>query len=155
MASFTASIEIIGINPYVEVPDEVLHVLFKQSKKSKGPIAVKGKLNGKPYIQHVVKYKGLWRLYLNTPMRQAAGIEVGDVAKVKIEFDNRVRETPMHPELAKALAANKKVKEVFDAQAPYRQKEMMRYLNSMKTAESVKRNIVKIMNSLKDQISAI
>ena len=82
-------------------------------------------------------------------MRQAAGISVGDIAKVEIAYDGRPRETPMHPDLQKAFSKNKTAKAKFDALAPYRQKEIMRYLNSMKTEESVKRNIVKIMNHLK------
>ena len=44
MLSFKANIEIIGINPYVLLPDKVLLALFKQAGKDKGPIPVKGKI---------------------------------------------------------------------------------------------------------------
>ncbi len=82
MKTFSAKILKIGINPYVLVPATVLKVLFEQAGKDKGPIPIKGTLNEKPFIQHLVKYSGKWRLYLNTPMRKAAGIDVGDMAIV-------------------------------------------------------------------------
>ena len=127
----------------------MLKELFKQVGKTRGPIPVKGKLNGKPFIQTVVKFQGAWRLYLNTPMRQAAGIDNGDVAHVEIEFDSKPRVTPIHPGLKKLFAKNKKLKKVFDTFPPYRQKEISRYLNSLKSEESVKKNLDKVMKHLK------
>jgi hypothetical protein len=148
MPAFRSVISIIGVNPYVPVPDKVLQKLFISAKKSRGPIPVKGMLNGKPFIQHIVKFKGIWRLYLNTAMRQAAGIDTGDLAKVTLAFDGAPRITPMHPALDKAFAKNKKAKAAFEKLAPYRKKEIMRYINSLKTEVSVAGNIGKIINHL-------
>ena len=148
MQSFSAKILKIGINPYVLLPATVLEKLFEQARKNKGPIPVRGKLNGKDYIQTLVKYAGLWRLYLNTPMRKAAGIDVGDIANVEIEFDPVPRVISMDPQLAKELEQNKKAKAVFDKLPPYRQKEIIRYIASMKTEVSVMRNVEKIMQHL-------
>ena len=86
MKSFSSKIQLIGVNPYVLLPVSVLKHLFEQAGKDKGAIAVKGKLNGKSFIQNLVKYSGKWRLYLNGPMRQAAGIDVGDMANVEIDL---------------------------------------------------------------------
>jgi len=148
MQSFSAKILKIGINPYVLLPATVLEKLFEQARKNKGPIPVRGKLNGKDYIQTLVKYAGLWRLYLNTPMRKTAGIDVGDIANVEIEFDPVPRVISMDPQLAKELEQNKKAKAVFDKLPPYRQKEIIRYIASMKTEVSVMRNVEKIMQHL-------
>jgi hypothetical protein len=148
MQKFKYIIDIIGVNPFVPVPPNILEYLFIKSGKFKGPIPVKGKINGKTYIQTVVKFKGIWRLYLNTPMRKAAGIDVGDEAFVEIDFDNNPRDIPMHPELKITFSKNKKAKKIFDTLAPYRQKEIVRYLNSLKTEDSVKRNIKKILEQL-------
>lgn len=148
MKSFSAKIFKIGINPYVLLPVSVLNALFDQSAKSKGPIPVRGTLNGKEFIQTLVKYSGKWRLYLNTPMRKAAGIDVGDRANVKIEFDPRPRLIPMHPKLVRALAQNKKAKAAFEKLIPSRQKEIVRYISFMKTEESVARNIEKVIRHL-------
>lgn len=148
MKTFSAKILKIGINPYVLLPAEVLNTLFDQSGKDKGPIPVRGTLNGKEFTQTLVKFSGKWRLYLNTPMRQAAGIDVGDTADVKIEFDPGPRLTPMHPKLLHALSQNKKAKAAFEKLVPSRQKEITRYLNFLKTEESVVRNIEKVIRHL-------
>jgi hypothetical protein len=145
---FSSRIFKIDINPVVNVPERVLKELFKQAGKTRGPIPVKGKLNGKPFTQTIVKFRGAWRLYLNTPMRKAAGIDEGDMAHFEINFDSKPRLTPMHPELKALLSKNKKAKEVFEKLSPYRQKEISRYLNNLKSDESVKKNIVRVMEHL-------
>jgi len=148
MKSFSAKISIIGINPYVGAPETVLGSLFTQAGKTKGPIPVRGTLNGKRFVQTLVKYQGAWRLYLNTPMRQAAGIGVGDNATVEIEFDAEPRIVPINPKFAHALSKNREARAAFEKLAPSRQKEILRYLNSMKTEESLVRNIEKVIQYL-------
>ena len=148
MKSFSAKILVIGINPYVSLPEPVLDAIFKQAKKNKGPIPVRGTLNGKSFQQTLVKYQGAWRLYLNTPMRRAAGIDVGDIARVRIEYDPEPRTHPMNPALARALARNKGAKAAFQSLAPSRQKEVARYLNHLKAAASVERNVEKVVRHL-------
>ena len=148
MERFTAKVRKIGINPYMGLPEEVLNTLFKQADKNKGPIPVRGTLNSKRFKQTLVKYQGVWRSYLNTHMRQAAGIDVGDDATVEIEFDPEPRIVPIHPRFARALSKNWEAKAAFEKLAPSRQKEILRYLNSMKTEESLVRNIVKVVQYL-------
>ncbi|MGO1243652.1 MAG: hypothetical protein ACTJHT_02190 [Sphingobacterium sp.] len=55
---FEAIIQLIGINPYVLVPQQILDSIFSQAGRSKSPIAIRGKINGKPYLQRLVKYRG-------------------------------------------------------------------------------------------------
>ncbi len=145
MKAFSARIYKIGINPYVLLPAMVLKDLFNTAGKEKGPIPVRGKLNGHAFLQTLVKYSGKWRLYLNGTMRTAAGIDVGDMADVEIEFDPGERILTMHSKLAAALQKNKKARFVFDTLVPSRQKEIIRYINSLKTEESVERNINKAL----------
>ena len=78
MISFSSKIYKIGINPYVLLPATALKKIFEQANKNKGPIPVRGELNGHAFIQTLVKYSGKWRLYLNGPMRKNAGIDVGE-----------------------------------------------------------------------------
>ena len=151
MEKFTAKILKIGINPYVGLPEDVLNILFKQADKNKGPIPVRGTLDGKRFKQTLVKYQGAWRLYLDNPMRQDAGIDVGDDAKVEIEFDPEPRIVPIHPKFARALSRNKEAKAAFEQLAPSRQREILRYLNSMKTDEALVRNIEKVIPHLLGQ----
>ena len=133
MAKFRAAIYKIGINPVVDPPEDVLQALFEQAGKSKGPIPVCGRLNGAEFIQTLVKYQGAWRLYINDPMLKASGLKVGDTAHVEIEYDPRQRNVPMPKKFALALSKNKIAKEAFDSLPPSRQKEILRYLGSLKT----------------------
>jgi len=150
-ASFTAKIFIIGVNPYVLLPQAVLLDIFKQAKKDKGPIPVKGKMNEHSFIQTLVKYQGKWRLYLNTPMRKATKLDVGDSATFQLEFDASERIVPMHPKLDKAFKKYKQAKTNFDILPPYRQKEIKRYIGFLKSEESVDRNIEKVIEMLLSQ----
>ena len=148
MKSFSAEIFIIGVNPYVFVPDEILQYLFAKAGKNKGHIAVVLIINKQKFIQHLVKYAGEWRLYLNTPMRKTAGKDVGDMIKIKIDFDPSERIIPMHEKFESALNKNKKAKDCFTNLPPSTQKEILRYINNLKTEESIKRNIERAVNFL-------
>jgi Bacteriocin-protection, YdeI or OmpD-Associated/Domain of unknown function (DUF1905) len=148
MPSFKAKIAIIGINPYVSLPASALQQIFKAAGKSSGPIPVCGSIEATPYTQNLVRYQGAWRLYLNTPMRRGAGKEVGDLARVTVDFDPAPRVTPMPPALRKALALDKGVKAAFEALAPSRRKEIQRYLNQLKRPVTVARNIRYVMDYL-------
>ncbi len=145
---FSRRIEIIGINPYVKVPNSVVRWLLSSAKKSSGPVPVQGTLNGKKFIQTVVHYSGVWRLYLNTPMRQSAGIDVGDMAHVVLSYDPKPRTVSMPRPFATALSRNKAAKAAFAKLSPSHQKEILRYLGSLKSKEALKRNIDKIIARL-------
>ncbi len=145
---FSAEIFIIGVNPYVLLPEHVLAAIFKQAGKDKGAIPVKGKINGKEFVQTLVKYQGEWRLYINGIMRKIAGVNVGNRVHVEIVFDSGSREIPMHPQFKKALESNKKAKEAFEKYSPSRQKEINRYLSFIKTEETRIKNIDRIVRHL-------
>lgn len=123
------------------LPKAVLEELFKQAGRDKGPIQVKGKLNGHPFQQNLVKYAGKWRLYLNTPMRKAASIDVGDTGEVFLEFDAEERVLTIHPKLEAALSKNKSAKKIFDGLPPSRRKEIIRYIGFLKSEQSVDLNV--------------
>jgi uncharacterized protein YdeI (YjbR/CyaY-like superfamily) len=103
---------------------------------------------GRRFKQTLVKYQGAWRLYINGEMRQAAGVDVGDQANIKIEFDPVLRKEGMPSKLIEALSRNKSAKTAFEKLTPSRQKEILRYLNNMKTETSLERNIEKIIRHL-------
>jgi hypothetical protein len=151
MKSFTSKIFKIGINPCMIVPAGILKILFLAAGKSRGPVPVRGKLKGAPFIQTVVRYSGAWRLYINGKMLADAGVRNGDTVRVEIEFDDRPRTISMHPELVNALKKNKKANDAFKKLSPYRQKEIIRYISHLKTEESVSRNVDKAIRHLSGQ----
>ena len=148
MKSFSAKIQIIGVNPFVLLPASLLKNIFQKAGKDKGAIPVQLKIGGKDFIQNLVKYSGKWRLYLNGPMRKAAGKDVGDTIEIQIDFDPKPRTTPMHPKLKKAFKENQIAKKAFEKLSPSRQKEILRYINFLKSEESVDNNIKKAISHL-------
>lgn len=149
--TFSAIVDKIDINPYVQVPDDVLKKLQRDAKKEKGPIPVKGTLQGKPFLANMVRFRRMWRLYLNTPMRRAANVEVGDQVSIRLQFDSRARTVPAPRQFTLALSKNKHAKEAFEKLAPSRQKEILRYLNNLKQADTLERDIQKVIQYLQGQ----
>ena len=141
MQNFKAKIDIIGINPFVLLPETVLNTIFEQAQKDKGPIQVRGKIDGHNFIQTLVKYSGSWRLYINGPMLKTANKNVGDTVTIKIEFDPEERKIAFHPKLKAAIDKNKKAKVVFEGLAPSLQKEIIRYISHLKTEETIDKNV--------------
>jgi hypothetical protein len=148
MTRFQAKIYKLGINPLVDPPERVLRNLFRQARKNKGPIPVAGTLNGAQFIQTLVKYQGAWRLYINGRMLKDSGLKVGDVARIDVEFDPRPRRIGVPKKFADALKADSELRRRFDRLAPSRRKEILRYLNSLKSEEAVGRNVEKLRNTL-------
>jgi hypothetical protein len=146
--SFTATIEIVGANPFVQVPDDILGALFAQCGRSKGAIPVKGRVNGSPYTQTLMKFKGLWRLYINTFMLKNSPQRVGEVIDITVTLDESERTIAPPPGFVKALDDNPQAKNVFEDLPPSRRHEIVRYIAALKTEEAVTRNIARAIDFL-------
>lgn len=150
MVKLKSEIYKVGINPVIDPPHEVLELIFDQAGTSKGPIPVRGKLNGAEFVQTLVKFRGAWRLYTNGLMLKDSGLKVGDVARVYIEFDPRPRDVAVPPKLAERLRLDKKASAAFARLSPSRRKEILRYIGALKTAESIDRNVDRVISQLQD-----
>lgn len=148
MKRFTAHIEIIGINPFVHLPEKVLAFIFEQAGREKGPIRVRGTINGDPYRQTLLRYNGAWRLYVNGIMLKNSPKRIGEKIVVEIEFDPEDKKIEPHPKLAEALRKNRKAAAVWARLTPSRRWEIVRYIGSLKTEESVDRNIARAIRHL-------
>jgi hypothetical protein len=145
---FSAKIDIIGINPFVYLPDNILHSIFVQAKKDKRHIPVKGTINNIAYKQTLVKYGGEWRLYINTSMLKNSPKRIGEIIEVSIMLDTESREVPMLIEFEKALKLNKEANLVFDKLSVSRKQEIIRNLAKLKTKEIIEKNIIRAINFL-------
>jgi hypothetical protein len=148
MLKFKAEIEIIGINPYVPLPDKVLKSIFNQAGKNKGHIPICGTINGKPYKQTLVKYSGAWRLYINTTMLKNSPKRIGEKIELTVEFDSTDRTIKPHPKFENALKNSQEAKIKFDSLRPSLQLEIVRYISFLKTEESIDSNINRAINFL-------
>jgi hypothetical protein len=138
MKNFTTKLEIIGINPFVFIPEEILNHIFEKAGKDKSPIPVKGTVNGKEFKQNLMKYLGEWRLYVNLTM----------LKEVFVEFDDSDRSISIHPKLEEAIKESPFATKNFESLIPSRKLELIRYINNLKTEESINRNIEKIIRHL-------
>ena len=139
--SFSAALEIVDGNPYVLVPAEILERLFHAADRSNGPIPICGLVNGAPYRQTLVRFRGSWRLYVNMQMLEDSPRRIGEVVDLTVHFDPSDRSIQPHPKLVAMLDATPSAKAVFDAMAPSRRHEIVRYLDSLKTEEAIERNV--------------
>lgn len=146
--SFKATIDIIGINPFVLVPEKILVAVFKQAGKDRSPIPVKGTINGDPYKQNLVKHLDVWRLYINTTMLKKSPERIGERIEISIAFDPEPRTIKSPVAFTRALKANKEAATIFRQLNQSTQKEIVRYLANLKTKESLGRNIEKAIRFL-------
>ena len=148
MFHFTAKLEIIGINPFVFLPEDVLNAILDKAGKKKGFIQVKGTVNNLPYTQTLVKYSGAWRLYINMIMLKNSPKRIGETLEVTIDFDVEDRSYPMHPKFELALGNNPEAKVVFESLSPSRSQEIVRYLSRLKNEEVLDKNVERAINFL-------
>ena len=146
---FDAVIDIIGINPYVFVPDDILNVIFEQAGKTKGPIAIKGTVNENPYTQTLLRYQGAWRLYINMLMLKDSPKRIGETVSITISYDPSPPTVAIPSAFIKALEKDKAATAVYETLPPSLQKEITRYLSNLKTEESLNKNILRALNFLK------
>lgn len=141
MYQFSAKIEMIGVNPFVFVPENILQHIFMQAGKNKGFIPITGTINQQMYKQTLVKYSGHWRLYINTSMLKNSPKRIGEEIMVTIGFDAESRAIETPPKLVQALNENTEAKTVFDNLPASRRLEIVRYLSRLKTEETLNKNI--------------
>ena len=148
---FTARLEIIGINPFVFIPEGILKTIFEVSGRDKSPIPVKGTVNGVEYKQNLMKYLGEWRLYINLVMLKNSPKRIGEIIEVSIEYDSSDRSIVIHPKLDQAIREDPVTLRNFESLIPSRKLELVRYINNLKTEASIERNIDKIIRHLKGE----
>jgi hypothetical protein len=110
--TFTSTIKILGINPYIQV-SAARAARIKPSWRKPLPVLVR--INGQPpklwRINMMPAGDGAFYLYLHGSVRKASGTQVGDRVRVEISFDVAYKNGPQHriPSWFKeALARNRK-----------------------------------------------
>jgi hypothetical protein len=142
--SFTATVRIQGINPYVPVPKRVSDHFGRR-----GPVQVRAMFQGKEFPRTLMPVgKGRHILHVHGPMMRHGGLAVGDRITVALAADPRSRMPAMHPALAAALDASPRAKAAFAALRPSRRKDVLRYLHNLKSEAAVARNVARFVAGL-------
>ena len=95
---------------------------------------VRGTVNGTPLRGHLAIYGGATVLGLRREIREAAGIEVGDLVDVVLELDDEPREVEVPEELDAALSAG--AREAFEALAFTHRREYAEWVGEAKRPET-------------------
>jgi hypothetical protein len=152
--SFTACIYKDGINAVIDVPARVTDGMVKV----KGYIRAKGTINGTAFAKNLVPVRNApYRLHVDMVMLKAAQVVMGDTAKFIVEQDTTPEHKLMPPvpkPLLEALRKNE-LEKTFRALSPSRRKEILRYLNFLKSKETLNKHIARLVAMLKGPISKV
>lgn len=147
--TFKAKIYKTGINWCVDVPTKITKRLIPV----KGYISIKGRINGFDFSKSLVPVKQApYRLFVSGIMMKGGNTALGKTASFEIEQNTEKAENefPM-PELLRQELIKNKLTADFNNLTAYRKKEILRYLNYVKTEETLKRNIDKVIMQLKNK----
>jgi len=151
MHHFSAKIYKTGINAAVDVPKEITDAL----QPVKGYIRISGTINGNAFRQTLVPVKGAhYRLFVNIPMLKGGAVAIGDTAKFSIEQDlTRVENDYEMNDVLLAELKRYKLETAFEALTPSRRKDILKYLAYLKTEETVRKNVAKVIGQLKEKVA--
>jgi hypothetical protein len=149
---FSARVDMVGVNPYVLVDDERANRLRPGWRR---PMPVLVKINGRPdspwRTNMMPVGNGEFYLYLHGGMRKSANVKVDDVVTLAVSFDDTYKNGPLHatPDWFEAALGNEPLALAnWEALAPSRQKEVLRYFAGLKSDDAKKRNLVQVLRVL-------
>jgi hypothetical protein len=145
-AHFKSKIYKVGVNWCVDVPVRIT----KEMVPEKGYIKIKGQINGFDFSKNLVPVKNKpYRLFVNLIMMKGANTALGKVVNFQIEQDHIkvIKNYPM-PNLLAAQLIKTNLTEDFNKLTPARKKDILKYLNSIKTEATLANNILKVIKQL-------
>jgi hypothetical protein len=113
---------------------------------------VRGTVNGTPIRGRLAVYGGATYLGLRREIREAAGIEVGDLVEVVLELDDEPREVEVPAELDAALSGDAGPRAVFDALAFTHRREYAEWVGEAKRPETRVRRAERALEMLRDGV---
>src|SRR5215469_12682649 len=125
------------------VPFDVQEVFGTRAR-----VPVCGTINGFPYRSSIMNMGDGHIMGVNRELRAGAKVKAGDVVEIVMERDTVPRVIEAPPDLKKALAANKKAKDLFGKLSYTHQKEYVRWITEAKREETRMRRIEKAIDLL-------
>lgn len=154
---------------HVDVPEEVSSALMKQmmkmrrgnsSRRSRGDaterngarpkyIPVTAIVNGRSArVTLVPAGGGRFRMQINTALRKAAHVDVGDVVGVELRLDLASRELPVPADLREGLKAVPKARKAFEDLAPGHRRHFIQWFDSAKSPKARQRRLDRAIDVL-------
>jgi hypothetical protein len=113
---------------------------------------VRGTVDGTPFRGRLSVYGAKTYLGLRREIRDAAGIEVGDVVDVVLARDDEPREVELPPELRAALSADAGARETFDALAFTHRREYAEWIAGAKREPTRAQRAARAVEMLREGI---
>src|SRR5262245_47807279 len=131
-----------GDRPIVELPFDVREAYGTARPK------VRATVNGVTLRTTVAVYGGKYYVGFRANVREAAGIQIGDSVRVRIEPDEEPREVEVPDDLARAFAKNAAAKKAFDGLSFTHRKEYAVWVAQAKRPETRQRRVEKTVEML-------
>ncbi len=123
----------------------------RKKSRTKPPkyIPVAAVVNGKTSRTTLVPAgAGRYRLQINTALRKAAGVDVGDLIGVELRIDRTSRSLPVPPDLRAALAKHRKAGKAFGRLAAGQRRQFILWFDSAKAPETRRRRLARALDIL-------
>ncbi len=144
---FTARIYKDRMNAVIDVPANVTDGLAKV----KGYIRAKGTINGTAFAKNLVPVRNApYHLHVDLIMLKAAKVAVGETASFTVEQDTTPerRLIPSMPKNLLAALRENGLESAFGTLSPSRRKEILRYLNSLKSDGTRQKHVDRLVAML-------
>src|SRR4051812_38417300 len=135
-----------GDRPLVEIPFDVRAAFGSARPK------VKATVNGVELRTTVAVYGGRSYVGFRKEIQSAAGIAIGDRILVQLEADVAAREVEIPEDLARAFAADRAAKKLFDALAYTHKKEYAKWIAEAKRPETRERRVARTVEMLRSGV---
>jgi hypothetical protein len=165
---FLATIYRIWMMRHVDVPEEVSRALAKQLQKShragtkgRARAEARGEAANPKYIPVVALVNGRsarvtltpagggrYRVQLNTALRKAARVDVGDLVSVELRLDLASRELPVPGDLRAALKEHPKARQAFEELTTGHRRHFIEWFDSAKGTEARIRRLGRALDVL-------
>lgn len=138
---FRATICRQGPNPYIDVPQSVSRAFEAYARA--GRVSVVGRLNKAPIRATLIPARrGRHRLFVNSGMRSAAGVGVGDTVRFELR-PTKPDSVPLPADVAAYFRKTNSARRAFQALPPSHRRELLRYIDDARTPETRRRRIEK------------
>jgi uncharacterized protein DUF1905/bacteriocin resistance YdeI/OmpD-like protein len=136
---FQATIYRIWMMRHVDVPEEICRKLRRQAG-TKRHIPVVAIVNGRSVRTTMVPAGGgRYRITLNTTLRKAAHVDVGDLVGVELRLDRDSREIPLPPALRAVLKDHPNAWRAYQALPPGHRRQLLLYFTRAKSPRAQER----------------
>jgi len=139
---FLAELKRRGPGNFVDVPFDPRE-LFGEARPP-----VHGTVNGYPFRGRIAKYGGTYLLGFERELREAAGIEEGDVLDLDLELDTEPREVEVPTDLEAAF--DDEARAAFERMSYTHRKEYADWIEEAKRPETRARRVTKAVGMIRE-----